>query len=78
MVLASALRSLPSMVIATLTLILLCGLAGALLSRLLGVDLLTGYLATSPGAIDSITILALDGKADMSVVMAVQTCASSP
>ena len=72
-VLASALRNLPAMVAATLTLILLCGIAGVLLSRLLGVDLLTGYLATSPGAIDSIAIIALGGKANMSVVMAVQT-----
>ena len=40
---------------------------------MLDVDLLTGYLATSPGAIDTIAILALNGQADMSVVMAVQT-----
>jgi membrane AbrB-like protein len=72
-VLASALRNLPAMIGSTLLLLVLCGLGGVGIARLLGVDVLTGYLATSPGAIDSIAIIALDSKSDMSVVMAVQT-----
>ncbi|WP_157219574.1 AbrB family transcriptional regulator [Flavisphingomonas formosensis] len=71
--LSVALRNLPAMILAMLVLILLCAIAGLGLSLLLDVDLVTGYLATSPGAIDSIAILALNGQADMSVVMTVQT-----
>jgi membrane AbrB-like protein len=71
--LMSAARSLPAMVGATFVLIAICGLAGWVLARALGTDNLTGYLATSPGAIDSITIIALGSKANTSVVMAVQT-----
>ncbi|WP_337188992.1 AbrB family transcriptional regulator [Phenylobacterium sp.] len=72
-VLAAAMRNLPAMILAMLVLILLCGVTGMILSIALHVDFVTGYLATSPGAIDSIAILALGGEADMSVVMAVQT-----
>jgi membrane AbrB-like protein len=72
-VLASAVRNLPAMIGSTLLLLVLCGLGGVGIAHLLGVDVLTGYLATSPGAIDSIAIIALDSKSDMSVVMAVQT-----
>jgi membrane AbrB-like protein len=72
-VLRSALRNLPAMVGAIVLLILLCALGGMVISHFLGGDFLTGYLATSPGAIDSIAIIALNGHVDMSVVMAVQT-----
>lgn len=72
-VLGSAMRNLPAMVLAMMALILLCAGGGMILSLMLGLDFVTGYLATSPGAIDTIAILAVGGDADMSVVMAIQT-----
>jgi membrane AbrB-like protein len=71
--LISTARSLPAMVGATFVLIAICSVAGWVLARSLGTDELTGYLATSPGAIDSITIIALGSSANTSIVMAVQT-----
>ncbi|WCT74758.1 AbrB family transcriptional regulator [Sphingomonas naphthae] len=67
-----AVRSLPAMAIAIVVLILLSSLVGIAFAWMLNLDLVTGYLATSPGAIDSIAILALGSNATMSVVMAVQ------
>jgi uncharacterized protein len=37
-----------------------------------GIDPLTAYLATSPGGIDSVAIIAASSKADMSFVMTMQ------
>jgi membrane AbrB-like protein len=71
--LRSTARTLPAMVVATFVLVAICGVAGWVLARSLGTDDLTGYLATSPGGIDSIAIIALGSKANTSVVMAVQT-----
>ncbi len=71
--LISTARSLPAIVGATFVLIAICSLAGWVLAHSLGTDDLTGYLATSPGAIDSITIIALGSSANTSIVMAVQT-----
>lgn len=71
--LITAARSLPAMAAATFVLILICSVAGWVLARSLGTDALTGYLATSPGAIDSITIIALGSNANTSMVIAVQT-----
>ncbi|MDE2074653.1 MAG: AbrB family transcriptional regulator [Alphaproteobacteria bacterium] len=44
-----------------------------LLTRLFGIDLLTAYLATSPGGMDSVAIIAASSHVDMSFVMALQT-----
>src|SRR5258708_5255281 len=44
-----------------------------LLCRLLGVDPLTAYLATSHGGVDSIAIIATSSKVDAAFVMALQT-----
>ncbi len=72
-VLATALRNLPAIFGAILVLMLVCGALGLTLAWQLGIDPLTGYLATSPGGIDSIAVLGLSSSADMSIVMAVQT-----
>ncbi|MDF0546102.1 AbrB family transcriptional regulator [Sphingobium sp. H39-3-25] len=71
--LGMAVRNLPAMICGTLALIVLCAGIGMVLSLRLGLDPVTGYLATSPGAIDTVAILASGGKADMAVVMAIQT-----
>jgi len=68
-----AARALPQIVASIVTLILFCGALAFLLSRILGIDLLTAYLATSPGGMDSIAIIAsASGKVDLPLVMALQ------
>lgn len=66
-------RALPSMAFSALILIALCGGIAFVLTRTLGVDPLTAYLATSPGGVDSVAIIATSAKADMPFVMAMQT-----
>jgi membrane AbrB-like protein len=44
-----------------------------MLTRVLKVDLLTAYLATSPGGLDTVAIIAAGSKVDMAFVMAMQT-----
>src|SRR5205814_1163 len=53
-----ALKALPVIFGATLTLIALCGVIAVAMVWLAGVDPLTAYLATSPGGPDSIAIIA--------------------
>jgi uncharacterized protein len=43
------------------------------LTRTLGIDALTAYLATSPGGMDSVAIIAASSNVDLSFVMALQT-----
>ena len=68
-----ALKALPVIFGATLTLIALCGAIAAAMVWLAGVDPLTAYLATSPGGSDSIAIIAASTNVDVSFVMAMQT-----
>ena len=51
-----------------------CGGLAFLLSAEMGVDPLTAYLATSPGGMDSVAIIAAaSDNVDLSFVMALQT-----
>ncbi|CAI1730025.1 AbrB family transcriptional regulator [Serratia plymuthica] len=68
-----ALRTLPQMVASIAALMLLCGLLAWMLTRFLPVDLMTAYLATSPGGLDTVAIIAAGSRVDMSFVMAMQT-----
>ncbi|WJV66623.1 AbrB family transcriptional regulator [Pectobacteriaceae bacterium CE70] len=68
-----ALRTLPQMMISIVMLMLLCGGMAFMLTRLLPVDMLTAYLATSPGGLDSIAIIAAGSRVDMAFVIAMQT-----
>lgn len=73
-VLLHAVRVLPQVACSILALMLFCGLIALLLHEALGVDPLTAYLATSPGGMDSIAIIAsASGQVDLSFVMALQT-----
>lgn len=68
-----AARALPQVVGSILLLILLSALVGWLLSELLDIDFLTAYLATSPGGMDAVAIIAAaSGNANMSLIMAMQ------
>ncbi len=68
-----ALRVLPVMLVGVSALILLCGLSAVLLVVLVGADPLTAFLATTPGGLDAIAIIAIGSSADISFVLALQT-----
>lgn len=71
--LRAALHALPGILAATFAIIGLCGGWAWGLTRLMPVDFLTAFLATSPGGLDSVAIIAMGTKADMSFVLGVQT-----
>lgn len=60
------------MLLASLMLIGCCALSALLLVPLMQTDFLTLYLATSPGGLDAMTIIALDTHADIAIVAALQ------
>lgn len=73
-VLLHAIRTLPQILVAVAVLMSFCGLIAWWMAHYLGVDALTAYLATSPGGMDTIAIVAAaSGTVDMSLVMAMQT-----
>ena len=72
-VLAAAARALPQTVLSILALMLFCAGVAALLVVELHVDPLTAYLATSPGGLDSVAIIAASTRVDVHFVMALQT-----
>lgn len=66
-------RSLPQVTAAIIALIAICGGVAFLLTRFAGIDALTAYLATSPGGIDSVAIIAAAAdNVDISFIMALQ------
>jgi hypothetical protein len=73
-ILTHAARALPQIILSILTIILFCGGVGFILVEALGIDPLTAYLATSPGGMDSVAIIAASSsKVDLSFVMTLQT-----
>ncbi|RWE74392.1 AbrB family transcriptional regulator [Mesorhizobium sp.] len=73
-ILRHAARALPQIVGSIVALIAFCGGMAFVISRLLGIDPLTAYLATSPGGMDSVAIIAGAARnVDISFVMALQS-----
>ncbi|KPF83705.1 hypothetical protein IP70_18375 [alpha proteobacterium AAP38] len=70
--LAGCARSLPRILAATFGLIGLCALLGVLVSVICDVDWLTGYLATTPGGIDAILIIATTTPVDLPFILSAQ------
>lgn len=68
-----AIRTLPQIIISIIGLMSLCALMALALTHVLDMDFLTAYLATSPGGLDTVAIIAAGSGADMSFVMAMQT-----
>ncbi|KPB49952.1 AbrB protein [Pseudomonas coronafaciens pv. oryzae] len=66
-------RRLPMMVLASLLLIVLCALSAWLIAVMMDKDYLSVYLATSPGGLDTMAIIAIDTHADVGFVLAMQT-----
>jgi membrane AbrB-like protein len=67
-------RILPAVTAAIVILIAACGLYAAAMVIWGGFDPLTAYLASSPGGLDAVTIIASSSGADLPVVMAMQAC----
>ena len=65
-------RLFPLMIVNAFVLMGICALSGKLFSVLTGTDYLTGYLATTPGGLDSINVVAMNSGANVSLVLAVQ------
>jgi membrane AbrB-like protein len=72
-ILAHATRALLPTVLSIVGLIAFSGLLAALLVFVLGVDPLTAYLATSPGGLDSIAVIAASSNVDVPFIMSLQT-----
>lgn len=68
-----ALKTLPQIIASILGLILMCALMALALTHILQMDFMTAYLATSPGGLDTVVIIAAGTRADMSFIMALQT-----
>lgn len=65
--------ALPMVLVAVAVMIVIGALVSLGLARLLDLDLLTAMLATTPGGIDSVVIVAVNSRADISFVLALQT-----
>jgi len=72
-ILMHARRALLPTVLSILALLCFSGLLAALLVFVLGVDPLTAYLATSPGSLDSVAVIAASSNVDIAFVMTLQT-----
>jgi membrane AbrB-like protein len=68
----SARRSLPQIIASVVGLVAACAGIGWALARITRIDLLTAYLATSPGGADSIAIIAAGTPIDVAFVMSTQ------
>lgn len=70
--LAASSRALPRLALASAVLLAFGGLMAALLVHFSDVDPLTAYLATSPGGMDAVAVIASTSAADAPFVMALQ------
>ncbi|HGA2315523.1 TPA: AbrB family transcriptional regulator [Pseudomonas putida] len=66
-------KRLPTMIAGALALIVLCAACAYLLALAMGTDFLSMYLATSPGGLDAMAIIAVETHADVGLVLAMQT-----
>lgn len=68
-----AARALPQVLLSTAALIGFSAALALVLARTTGIDLVTAYLAVSPGGLDSVAIIATSVPVDQPFVMAMQT-----
>ncbi len=68
-----AARSFLKVTASIIALLAICGGLGYIVHLITGLDPLTSYLATSPGGIDSIAIIAASTHVDLPFIMAMQT-----
>jgi len=67
-----AARALPRVLASVLALIAACAGVGQILVKMAGVNPLTAYLATSPGGIDAVAIIATDSNVDVPFILSMQ------
>jgi hypothetical protein len=72
-ILAHARRALPQVLLATFVTIAVSGALALVLVGAAGIDPLSAYLATSPGGMDTVAIIAASSNVDLPFVMALQT-----
>jgi membrane AbrB-like protein len=72
-ILTHARRALPQVLLSIVILIAVSGVLAFILVRAAGIDPLTAYLATTPGGMDTVAIIAASSAVDLSFVMALQT-----
>lgn len=68
-----AAKSLPAILGVIIALMAFCGLLAWIVVRATGVGALTAYLATCPGGMDTVAIIAATSPVDLSFVMTLQT-----
>ncbi|NCC26292.1 MAG: AbrB family transcriptional regulator, partial [Deltaproteobacteria bacterium] len=68
-----ALKAVPQLLLAVFTLMVLCGGVAWMLHAWAGVDPLSAYLATSPGGLDSVVVIAVGSGCDVPFVLSLQT-----
>ncbi len=71
-VLLAASKALPQAIISIFILIVCCAGMATVIASYLGIDALSAYLATSPGGMDSIAIIAASTKVDLAFVLTLQ------
>jgi len=71
--LSQAARALPSMMVSIVCLVLACAGIAVIVAHLTHLDPLTAYLATSPGGLDSVAVIAASSSVNVPFVMAFQT-----
>jgi membrane AbrB-like protein len=72
-ILLHARRALPQVFLATAAMIAVAGALAFILVEAAGIDPLSAYLATTPGGMDTVAVIAASSAADVSFVMALQT-----
>jgi membrane AbrB-like protein len=65
-------KLLPTLILSTGVLLALCAVSGVLLVLLVKTDPLTAYLATTPGGLDSVSLIALGSSSNVAFVLAIQ------
>lgn len=72
-VLRYALRSIPAVMLSSLTLIAICALLAFPVAHFAKIDLLSAYLATSPGGLDTIIVISANIPIALPFIIAMQT-----
>ena len=71
-IVAAAAKALPRLLLSIAALMLFCAGLAFVISRVTGIDIVTAYLATSPGGMDSVAIIAASTPVNVPFVMALQ------
>lgn len=72
-ILLRALRPLPQILASIFALLAICAGMAWGLTYFMQIDFMTAYLATSPGGLDTVAVIAAGSNADMALIMAMQT-----